>query len=76
MSIFNFWRKPKREARVRGVNLCKLENHFILHVGLQRCDFCKMETNNCCKLDIDGQCICICPRKDIKAFRKPKTEKK
>lgn len=74
MSLFNFfWRKPKTsEKKTESMDLSKLENHFVLQVGTQRCDLCKKETNNCCKIDIADQCICLAPRKDIRGFYRPK----
>lgn len=69
-----FWRKPKKEEEKESIDLSKLENHYILHVGLQHCSLCNKETIHCYKTDIEGQCVCVCPRKDIKGFRKPKKE--
>lgn len=63
--------KPQVEKR-ESIDLSKLENHYILNVGLSRCDVCEKETNNCCKIDLAGQCLCICPRKDLKGFNRPK----
>lgn len=76
MKLLNlFWRKPKTvEAKKQSIDLTKLEGHFILNVGVAHCDICTKETENCCKIDLADQCVCICPRKDIKGFRKPKND--
>lgn len=71
-NLFGQKKKPNTEPTTESINLSKLENHFILHVGVSHCDICKKETLNCCKIDIADQCMCICPRKDIKGFRTPK----
>lgn len=82
-NLLNYvWRKPEsrplheRGTRVESIDLSKLDNHFVLRVGVWHCDLCKSETRNCCKVDIVGQCLCICPRKDIKGFNRPKKEEK
>ena len=72
MSIFNFWRKPTTENKEGKVDLSKLENHFIIHTEAAHCDTCKDETNHCYKMFIGDGCMCVCPRKDLKGFKKPK----
>lgn len=70
----HMWRKPQPvqvNKEKERVDLSKLENHFVISVGVQHCDLCNKETMNCCKIDIADQCVCICPRKDIKGFRRP-----
>lgn len=74
MNIFKKLFGKKAEPKKETINLSALENHYIIKVGFQPCDFCKQETINCCKLDIADQSVCICPRKDIRSFRKPKSE--
>lgn len=71
MSIFKKLFGKKTEAKKERVNLSMLENHFVLNVGESHCDSCKKETLNCVKLDIADQHVCVCPRKDIKSFRRP-----
>lgn len=67
--LFNlFRRKPQKQK----VDLSQLEDSFILNLGTNHCDNCKDETANCCKIDVYDQCVCICPRKDIKGFYRPK----
>ena len=65
--------EPKTvEVKRESVDLSKLENHFILNVGDKHCDTCSLETLNCFKIDTADKCVCLCPKKDIKGFRKPK----
>lgn len=70
--LFNLFRRKPKPIEAKKVDLSKLEDSFILNVGTSRCDTCKKETDNCCKIDIADQCVCICPRKDIKGFHRPK----
>lgn len=67
--IHKLFRKSETKQQSENFDLSKLENHFILNVGVQHCDICKKETQNCVKIDIADQCVCICPRKDIKGIR-------
>ena len=72
-TLNHFWHKPEAkpiEAKKKeSIDLSMLENHFIF-AGVNHCDTCKHETANCCKIDFAGRSVCICPRKDIKGFRK------
>lgn len=68
MNILNLFRKKKTDS----VDLSKLENHFILRVGKCHCDTCKQQTMNCSSVTVGEQTICVCPKKDVKGFRKPK----
>ena len=74
MNIITKFFGKKAEQTESKINLSKLENHFILNVGVQHCDLCKKETQNCVKIDIADQCLCIAPRKDIKGIRYIKKE--
>lgn len=74
MNIFKKLFGKKQPKQKEAIDLSMLENHFVLNVGAQPCDSCKQETINCVKLDIADQSVCICPRKDIKGIRKPKSE--
>lgn len=76
MSIFKKLFGKKTEAKKEKIDLSMLENHFVLNVGELHCDRCKKETLNCVKLDIADQHVCVCPRKDIKSFRRPFREDK
>ena len=70
------WRKPENHAinpNDLADKLHKLEHHYIIHVGPRRCDLCHSETNNCFKTDIADNPACLCPRKDIRGFRRPQT---
>ena len=66
MGIFNFFKKKG------NADLSKLEDHFILHVGECYCADCKKQTMNCVSIMVGEQSVCVCPKKDVKGFRKPK----
>ena len=68
MRFLNLFRHKPEQTKKETFDISKLENHFILHVGVMHCDICRKETVNCCKIDIADQCVCICPRKDIKGI--------
>ena len=65
------WNPFRKQKKTESIDLSILENNYILNVGESHCDTCKKETMNCVKVDIADQSVCMCPRKDIKAFRKP-----
>lgn len=69
MRLFGIFksRKGKEES-----DLSVLEDNFVIHVGNRPCDICKSETNNCYKTEYDNQTVCLCPRKDIRGFNRPK----
>lgn len=73
-TLNHFWRKPESKPMTESVDLSKLQDNYVLNVGVMHCDLCKKETANCYKIDIAGQCVCLAPRKDIRGLRKPKDE--